>query len=87
MTVILAEYQQNFNSQPHKEADKNRITWWSQKHHFNSQPHKEADEGGKRSSMVGIFYFNSQPHKEADKLDTMISDGSFLFQLTASQGG
>ena len=43
LTVILAEYQQNFNSQPHKEADAFLLPEIEGCDYFNSQPHKEAD--------------------------------------------
>ena len=43
MTAILAEYQQNFNSQPHKEADCDSLNLGLSCKYFNSQPHKEAD--------------------------------------------
>ena len=33
----------NFNSQPHKEADKAEGYAYNDMEHFNSQPHKEAD--------------------------------------------
>ena len=32
-----------FNSQPHEEADGNRMEIWSFQRYFNSQPHEEAD--------------------------------------------
>ena len=34
----------DFNSQPHKEADRSAVEKHSMRHYFNSQPHKEADE-------------------------------------------
>ena len=55
----------NFNSQPHKEADYNRMYLRMSKRYFNSQPHKEAD-GAFSWEDAGHLYFNSQPHKEAD---------------------
>ena len=60
-----------FNSQPHKEADKDVIVPSRPIWYFNSQPHKEADSC--KLQMLGWqLYFNSQPHKEAD--DVMIVD-------------
>ena len=54
-----------FNSQPHKEADKDVIVPSRPIWYFNSQPHKEADSC--KLQMLGWqLYFNSQPHKEAD---------------------
>ena len=67
MTVILAEYQQNFNSQPHKEADAFLLPEIEGCDYFNSQPHKEADKMIRVAEME-VSYFNSQPHKEADAL-------------------
>ena len=34
---------QNFNSQPHEEADKNILNYMRKREYFNSQPHEEAD--------------------------------------------
>ena len=34
-----------FNSQPHKEADRDTIKQYVEANNFNSQPHKEADTG------------------------------------------
>ncbi len=65
MTAILAEYQQNFNSQPHKEADPEIKILIRIEFYFNSQPHKEADQGHLLRSRRPRN-FNSQPHKEAD---------------------
>ena len=55
----------NFNSQPHKEADKfcHKNTPFIS--HFNSQPHKEADSVCSWQTGT-VRHFNSQPHKEAD---------------------
>ena len=54
--------------------------------YFNSQPHKEAD-----THVCFVYvrggHFNSQPHKEADLLSCNTVVISFIFQLTASQGG
>ena len=58
---------QNFNSQPHKEADGPHPPLRNIYTNFNSQPHKEADL---KYAVVEYraVYFNSQPHKEADKI-------------------
>ena len=55
----------NFNSQPHKEADKGVILLTYEEMHFNSQPHKEADRKHPQV-LTSSIHFNSQPHKEAD---------------------
>ena len=54
-----------FNSQPHKEADRNGHTEGIFQMDFNSQPHKEADVR-RLAIFLQNVYFNSQPHKEAD---------------------
>ena len=36
-------HKQNFNSQPHKEADDKTVVQFKESENFNSQPHKEAD--------------------------------------------
>ena len=56
---------EDFNSQPHKEADVILIGHTTLSIHFNSQPHKEADLQ-LNIFRVDSWYFNSQPHKEAD---------------------
>ena len=43
---------QNFNSQPHKEADESKLKYPATRRHFNSQPHKEADETYKNGAKV-----------------------------------
>ena len=75
-----------FNSQPHKEADKDVIVPSRPIWYFNSQPHKEADPA-LDLRVSASMYFNSQPHKEADFQATHSTLVSYLFQLTASQGG
>ena len=75
-----------FNSQPHKEADKDVIVPSRPIWYFNSQPHKEADFGSP-SALIYTLYFNSQPHKEADVSQHTRCFGIWTFQLTASQGG
>ena len=40
---IFAKLYQNFNSQPHKEADIYYNIVYLSIYYFNSQPHKEAD--------------------------------------------
>ena len=46
----------DFNSQPHKEADKFADSLALNLGNFNSQPHKEADvESGKHTVIHGIF--------------------------------
>ena len=55
MTAILAEYQ-HFNSQPHKEADLNRIHCRATCGYFNSQPHKEADWDMVRQKSVVMAF-------------------------------
>ena len=56
-----------FNSQPHKEADKDVIVPSRPIWYFNSQPHKEADQQHSIRCRV-LDHFNSQPHKEADSV-------------------
>ena len=76
----------NFNSQPHKEADKAEGYAYNDMEHFNSQPHKEADIRKEVESMARKN-FNSQPHKEADCTEVITMTREQAFQLTASQGG
>ena len=54
-----------FNSRPHKEADRCKISLICNSRSFNSRPHKEADIilGGRDAWN---YSFNSRPHKEAD---------------------
>ena len=49
----------NFNSQPHKEADKERHIYKNQKLNFNSQPHKEADKGLEGLGSLGVISTHS----------------------------
>ncbi len=75
-----------FNSQPHKEADKDVIVPSRPIWYFNSQPHKEADQQHSIRCRV-LDHFNSQPHKEADWWPGKRVMWWRWFQLTASQGG
>ena len=53
--------------------------------HFNSQPHKEADiKDGNGYSNIGI-----STHSLTRRLTnlTILNPSTYLFQLTASQGG
>ena len=43
LQVMSKSFGRNFNSQPHKEADKSRNCYLRANCYFNSQPHKEAD--------------------------------------------
>ena len=55
-----------FNSQPHKEADKNA----TQERNYIKAFQLTASQGGwqlKGGRQWRTYYFNSQPHKEADK--------------------
>ena len=46
----------NFNSQPHKEADKAEGYAYNDMEHFNSQPHKEADDDSSdKATIVSTF--------------------------------
>ena len=56
---------QNFNSQPHEEADKNILNYMRKREYFNSQPHEEADIIPIELTKL-LRNFNSQPHEEAD---------------------
>ena len=47
----------NFNSQPHKEADKNRENKLVCNHDFNSQPHKEADSNFRQKHIYPKLIF------------------------------
>ena len=85
MEMVFRWYR-NFNSQPHKEADKLESLHIRFRMYFNSQPHKEADNT-KPNAYEYARHFNSQPHKEADSIWKIPSVWPFLFQLTASQGG
>ena len=67
----------HFNSQPHKEADRQEHWRATCKPYFNSQPHKEADD-------IEIYvkdlkrHFNSQPHKEADHSFIILSKNGYI---------
>ena len=47
----------HFNSQPHKEADRNYFPDGSGNGYFNSQPHKEADSNFKQKSFYLKLFF------------------------------
>ena len=76
----------DFNSQPHKEADpmsSHRHTWQAISTH--SLTRRLTTRTVLRHYINS--YFNSQPHKEADTNLGNLIGNSFIFQLTASQGG
>ena len=62
----MKSFERYFNSQPHKEADKEVDSKGENDEYFNSQPHKEAD-GFCYVRILIRQHFNSQPHKEADR--------------------
>ena len=77
---------QDFNSQPHKEADVD-CTVRIREHRISTHSLTRRLTSTRSCQCYFVIDFNSQPHKEADgeKLET---DGEYgTFQLTASQGG
>ena len=76
----------NFNSQPHKEADKAEGYAYNDMEHFNSQPHKEADDPvqhhGHRQQCISTHSLTRRLTRSPTKHAQAI-----IFQLTASQGG
>ena len=76
----------NFNSQPHKEADADMLPKSQKIKYFNSQPHKEADICLLTFIRIsGIFQLTASQGGWRRK-NTILYLQS-LFQLTASQGG
>ena len=75
-----------FNSQPHKEADKDVIVPSRPIWYFNSQPHKEADWWpGKR--VMWWRWFQLTASQGGWPQMRVIVQLAGVFQLTASQGG
>ena len=56
MGMYVANEIRNFNSQPHKEADRDKWEEYVVEINFNSQPHKEADQ---QFYSIKIASFNS----------------------------
>ena len=85
MLYPLKALPQNFNSQPHKEADNRNRTPAIQTVHFNSQPHKEADNAG----TILVKDKDISTHSLTRRLtnDRCARRNACKFQLTASQGG
>ena len=80
------QFLNDFNSQPHEEADLEPKIPEQKGEYFNSQPHEEADRAIQAHLLIS-FHFNSQPHEEADDAggnSILDVDG---FQLTASRRG
>ena len=67
MRLLGVWEEEYFNSQPHEEADENKLEEMKANDYFNSQPHEEADHG-ETIKPPGKQYFNSQPHEEADEI-------------------
>ena len=78
----------DFNSQPHKEADKRKTVQQGFTEHFNSQPHKEADN----NQQAAHSYYYISTHSLTRRLtpaemeylgEIIISTHSLTRRLTA----
>ena len=76
----------NFNSQPHKEADILSVTM-SDAVAISTHSLTRRLTWTVKNSLPSLQNFNSQPHKEADYRSPSVLPSTFIFQLTASQGG
>ena len=84
MSIILAA--DNFNSQPHEEADSLAFYKWAADVSFQLT----ASRGGWLWVLKWNYirlHFNSQPHEEADNHIHIVLNEHGIFQLTASRGG
>ena len=75
----------NFNSQPHKGADKIQRRSGENRQYFNSQPHKGAD--GDFDFFHGIPPISIHSPTRGLTIGEGLTDASNAFQFTAPQGG
>ena len=80
------DWQWNFNSQPHKEADTCDIITLQI---IRISTHSLTRRLTQLTAILAEYQqnFNSQPHKEADLFAHYQQSRLYRFQLTASQGG